>query len=439
METAATNVANDERREAVKASVPRTLEELGPSPNTRRFRAKLIHTTWDVFQGLCVAAVSLHIFSKRQNAALRCNGVDDLAPHAACASLSARAEAVWHEAGADPVEAFSACLTNFFMISMCGNSPIAWLAGLSFAMVEDSTFTAFFDGVVARWGSPTDGLSGYVLMLYCGAFFMIPYLLHGLMLLPLEAWAPAIRAAAPYKVQPTKHIDVARVPHILLEEVTHFVLIGGPYILLFPLLTAASAGMRGVRFEGGLPSFSERAWMCIAHLLVNEALFFYAHWALHKGSLYKRIHKRHHEFTAPFALAALHAHPIEFLIADLIPFTAGFFIFRPHIFFVYMWIVGACLGTQTHHSGYRLPWIAEFDEQPDFHDFHHQRFTCCYGNIGWLDALHGTNKMYLEHWRQKARKREQEQAAWEAAAAEIRGGRASGVSLSADADDKKIS
>ena len=53
-------------------------------------------------------------------------------------------------------------------------------------------------------------------------------------------------------------------------------------------------------------------------------------------------------------------------------------------------IVGACLGTQTHHSGYRLPWIAGFDEQPEFHDFHHMRFNCCYGNIGWLDALHGT-------------------------------------------------
>ena len=55
-----------------------------------------------------------------------------------------------------------------------------------------------------------------------------------------------------------------------------------------------------------------------------------------------------------------------------------------------------CLGTQTHHSGYRLPWVAAFDEQPDFHDFHHQRFSCCYGNIGWLDALHGTSRPYRE-------------------------------------------
>ena len=108
------------------------------------------------------------------------------------------------------------------------------------------------------------------------------------------------------------------------------------------------------------------------------------------------------------------------VIADLVPFTAGFLLFRPHIFFVFMWIVGACLGTQTHHSGYRMPWIAGFDENPDFHDFHHKRFNCCYGNIGWLDALHGTNKMYITAQQAKKTELARAQAQWEAQAATIR-------------------
>jgi len=109
----------------------------------------------------------------------------------------------------------------------------------------------------------------------------------------------------------------------------------------------------------------------------------------------------------------VHAHPLELFAADLVPFTAGFALFRPHIFFVFLWIVGAALGTQTHHSGYRLPWIAAFDEQPDFHDFHHQRFSCCYGNIGWLDALHGTARPYREAQAAAEARRDKAQARWE--------------------------
>ena len=47
----------------------------------------------------------------------------------------------------------------------------------------------------------------------------------------------------------------------------------------------------------------------------------------------------------------------------------------------------AVLGTQTHHCGYRWPWTPGFDHQPDFHDFHHEKFNTNYGLTGWCDAL----------------------------------------------------
>ena len=43
------------------------------------------------------------------------------------------------------------------------------------------------------------------------------------------------------------------------------------------------------------------------------------------------------------------------------------------------------------------------------------RFNCCYGNIGWLDALHGTSKMYFDACRAKSAARDEAQRLWEAA------------------------
>lgn len=389
--------------EAPAAAEPCTLLQLGRSPAEIYRRERLMHAVKDVAQGLCVAAVSLYMFARNRRG---------------LPSLQSRAElvdAVWREAAAEPVESASACFANFFLISMCGNSPVAWLVTLAFASVDDPSFDAFRNGVVERYGGLYEGYGGYVMACIAFLCFLVPYIVHGLLLLPLEIWSPATAIGAPYKIQPNKRIDTSRIFGVVSHSVAKLIAFGLPYVIALSSVTIITRGEQGVRLEGPLPPYTERAWMLVAHLLINEVLFFYAHWALHKGDLYRSIHKIHHEFTAPFALAAVHAHPVELLLADLIPFTAGFLIFRPHAFFVYMWIVGACLGTQTHHSGYRFPWIADLDEQPNFHDFHHRCFNCCYGNIGWLDALHGTSKIYFDAREQARLAREQAQARWEAA------------------------
>jgi len=408
------------------ALASKSLEDLGPSPYARRRRALLLKVAWDVLHGLGVCAMSLHFFAQQRNKELAechlftqpdANASMAFAPPAQCASLSVYAGAVWREAVVDPVEAACACFTSFFFIAMCGNSPMAWAIAIAFASCNDQMLDNYRQPIVERYGAFElfEGASHYTIGSHAFLCFLIPYVVHGLLLLPLEIWSPA----APYKIQTKKQVDLSKVLPTLITAIVKITVIGLPYIMLLCWITVKTNGRIGPTPLGPLPRYTERAYMLLAHLFVNEVTFFYAHWALHQGRLYKMFHKQHHEFTAPYAIAALHAHPVEMVLADLLPFTLGFMIFNPHLYFIYMWITGACLGTQTHHSGYRLPWIAIFDEQPNFHDFHHQRFNCCYGNVGWFDKIHGTDKAFNEHKAAKRAELDAAQAAWEASAAQI--------------------
>jgi methylsterol monooxygenase len=51
--------------------------------------------------------------------------------------------------------------------------------------------------------------------------------------------------------------------------------------------------------------------------VLEDAWHYVSHRILHNRYLYKHIHKLHHEFSAPFGLAAEYAHPIEILVLGM--------------------------------------------------------------------------------------------------------------------------
>ena len=91
------------------------------------------------------------------------------------------------------------------------------------------------------------------------------------------------------------------------------------------------------------------------------------------------------------AILAVDCHPLEHVISNLVPVFIGPFIMASHVVTLCIWLFEVIVCTINEHSGY---YLAGFSLTSRRHDFHHHKFTNCYGLWGFLDYLHGTDKDY---------------------------------------------
>jgi len=145
---------------------------------------------------------------------------------------------------------------------------------------------------------------------------------------------------------------------------------------------------RGMPNMRVLPSFQRVLAELIVCVLVEEVMFYYSHWLLHHKKVYKYIHKKHHEWTASVGLTSLYAHPVEHILSNLLPPAIGPLLLSSHVATSWLWFCLALTSTLNSHSGYHLPFLPS----PEAHDYHHLKFNQCYGVLGILDYLHGTDK-----------------------------------------------
>ncbi|KAJ3281807.1 hypothetical protein HK104_011262 [Borealophlyctis nickersoniae] len=213
---------------------------------------------------------------------------------------------------------------------------------------------------------------------------LVVFWVPGLIYLFLDIYQPPFSQR--HKIQPTLHIPLSQIRECILVVLRNQFLVSVPTQLLsYPMM------VHTLHATKTLPSAAELARDLPVSFVVREILFYYSHRLLHHRSIYRYIHKSHHRFTAPIAISSEYAHPLEHVVSNILPIVAGPTLMRSHLVTLWIWISFTLMETLMVHSGYDFPGgIAKF------HDFHHEKFTTCYGVTGFLDWVHGTDTGFRE-------------------------------------------
>ena len=138
-------------------------------------------------------------------------------------------------------------------------------------------------------------------------------------------------------------------------------------------------------------------------MVVEDMVFFCSHRTLHHPILYPSVHKIHHEHKVTFSLAALHAHPLEYIMGNVLPVMVGPALLGPrmHLASMFGWYFLRSWESMDGHCGYSFSWspfrLLPCQPEGNYHFFHHEENVGNYGSFfTWWDTIFGTNSAFYK-------------------------------------------
>ena len=192
-------------------------------------------------------------------------------------------------------------------------------------------------------------------------------------------------------------------PKLLFIYLTNYLIFGSIFISLTIRFAKPRYDLES------FPSVLEFAFQILFSIFCEDFFFYWSHRLLHTPWLYKRIHKRHHEYYNTIAMACIYTHPIELIIGNIFPMLSALCIFRSNMHAITLgtWIPMRIMFTHDGHSGYDFPFSPSkalpFASTSVYHNYHHLKNIGNYGSsLRIWDHIFGTNIVYLEQ-QEKAR------------------------------------
>ncbi|KAJ7944814.1 methylsterol monooxygenase 1-1-like [Quillaja saponaria] len=249
--------------------------------------------------------------------------------------------------------------------------------------------------VETLWFNYSANKSDY--FLYCHNILFL-FLLFSFVPLPLLYFEiKRLAGFDKYKIQPKVRLSFAEMTRCYRDVMRMFFLVVGP----LQLVSYPSIKMIGIRTGLPLPSGWEIISQLAVYFMVEDYTNYWMHRFLHGKWGYEKIHRVHHEYTAPIGYAAPYAHWAEVLILG-IPSFLGPALVPGHMITFWLWIALRQIEAIDTHSGYDFPWsltkYIPFYGGAEYHDYHHYVGGQSQSNFAsvftYCDYLYRTDKGY---------------------------------------------